>query len=61
MQIYSLVSRYSRRKAASPIWYENFEQKRAAYTPVFTVLAKQPGLMCATSVFQPENFTWGQK
>ena len=23
--------------AASPIWYENFEQKGAAYTPVFTV------------------------
>ena len=24
--------------AASPIWYENFEQKGAAYTPLFTVL-----------------------
>ena len=38
MQIYTIVSRCSRRWAASPIWYENFEQKGAAYTLVFTVI-----------------------
>ena len=38
MQIYGMVYRCSHRQAASPIWYENFEQKGAAYTPVFTVL-----------------------
>ena len=38
MQIYAMVSRCSRRQAASRIWYENFEQKSAAYTPVFTVV-----------------------
>ena len=37
MQIYGIVYRCSRRWAASPIWCENFEQKGAAYTPVFTV------------------------
>ena len=37
MQIYGMVYRCSRRWAASPIWYENFEQKGAAYTPVFMV------------------------
>ena len=37
MQIYGMVSKCSRRWAASPIWYKNFEQKGLAYMPVFTV------------------------
>ena len=32
-----MVYRWSHRYAATPIWYKNFEQKGAAYMPVFTV------------------------
>ena len=51
MQIYTIVSRCSRRWAASPIWYENFEQKSAAYTPVFTVAKTSVSL-----ISEPPNF-----
>ena len=38
MQIYDMASRRMFSQiAAYPIWYENFEQKGAAYMPVFTV------------------------
>ena len=37
MQIYDMVSgRMFSQIRRIPIWYENFEQKSAAYTPVFT-------------------------
>lgn len=41
----------------TPIQYKNFEQKSAAYTPVFTVILESGWLPINTSMFKKDNLS----